>query len=92
MDIPPGPIMMQTPSQMGFRMPAEWEPHAATWLTWPRPDGISFPNKYEPVPAVIVVLAFANASEKNQPFKVPFTMLKSPPAGDELTVPSPVKF
>jgi agmatine deiminase len=33
-------------------MPAEWEPHDATWLTWPRPEGISFPDKYEPVPAV----------------------------------------
>ncbi len=33
-------------------MPAEWEPHAGTWLTWPRPEGISFPGKYEPVPDV----------------------------------------
>ena len=23
------------PSKQGYRMPAEWEPHAATWLTWP---------------------------------------------------------
>ncbi len=23
------------PSQLGFRMPAEWEPHASTWLVWP---------------------------------------------------------
>jgi agmatine deiminase len=22
----------QTPAALGFRMPAEWEPHAATWL------------------------------------------------------------
>ena len=28
-------------------MPAEWEPHAATWLTWPRPDGVSFPGRYD---------------------------------------------
>jgi len=33
-------------------MPAEWEPHAATWLSWPRPEGISFPGKYETVPPV----------------------------------------
>ncbi|MBI3416234.1 MAG: agmatine deiminase family protein [Verrucomicrobia bacterium] len=33
-------------------MPAEWEPHAGTWFTWPRPDGISFPDKYETVPPV----------------------------------------
>src|SRR3954466_3913936 len=37
-------------------MPAEWEPHAATWFTWPRPDGISFPDKYETVPPVYAEL------------------------------------
>jgi len=41
-----------TPAQLGYRMPAEWEPHIATWLTWPRPDGISFPDKYDTVPSV----------------------------------------
>ncbi len=24
-----------TPAELGFAMPAEWEPHAATWLGWP---------------------------------------------------------
>ncbi|MDD4319211.1 MAG: agmatine deiminase family protein [Candidatus Peribacteraceae bacterium] len=24
-----------TPAQRGFRMPAEWEPHEGTWLSWP---------------------------------------------------------
>src|SRR6202167_5248930 len=42
----------ESPAQLGYRMPAEWERHAATWLTWPRPDGISFPDKYETVPPV----------------------------------------
>lgn len=37
-------------------MPAEWEPHVGTWLTWPRPDGISFPGKYAPVPGVYAEL------------------------------------
>ncbi len=28
-----------TPAADGFRMPAEWEPHAGTWMAWPeRPD------------------------------------------------------
>src|SRR6266704_2039013 len=40
----------QTPAQFGYRMPAEWEPHAATWLSWPRKEGISFPDKFENVP------------------------------------------
>ncbi|MDB6031770.1 MAG: agmatine deiminase [Verrucomicrobiales bacterium] len=37
-------------------MPAEWEPHTATWFTWPRPEGISFPNKYDTVPPVYAEL------------------------------------
>ena len=37
-------------------MPAEWEPHAGTWLTWPRPEGISFPGKYQTVPPVYAQL------------------------------------
>ncbi|MEP6664273.1 MAG: agmatine deiminase family protein [Verrucomicrobiota bacterium] len=40
------------PADLGYRMPAEWEPHAGTWFTWPRPDGISFPDKYDSVPPV----------------------------------------
>jgi agmatine deiminase len=24
-----------TPKQLGYRFPAEWEPHEATWLSWP---------------------------------------------------------
>ena len=36
----------KTPREPGYRMPAEWQQHAATWLSWPRPDGISFPDRY----------------------------------------------
>jgi agmatine deiminase len=25
-----------SPRQLGYRMPAEWEPHRACWLSWPR--------------------------------------------------------
>ena len=38
-----------TPAELGYRMPAEWEPHAATWLSWPRREGISFPDSYDRV-------------------------------------------
>jgi len=41
-----------TPAAAGYRMPAEWEPHAATWLSWPRPEGISFPGRFDVVPAI----------------------------------------
>ena len=40
---------VQTPAALGYRMPAEWEPHAATWLSWPRRQGISFPDSFDRV-------------------------------------------
>ena len=39
----------QTPAALGYSMPAEWEPHAATWLSWPRRQGISFPDSFDRV-------------------------------------------
>jgi agmatine deiminase len=39
----------QVPAALGYRMPAEWEPHAATWLSWPRREGISFPDSFDRV-------------------------------------------
>ena len=38
--------MNQTPKQLGFRMPAEWEQHEATWLAWPH-DKNTFKNPSE---------------------------------------------
>lgn len=32
---------LTTPRAAGFRMPAEWEPHEAIWLSWPH-DPVSF--------------------------------------------------
>lgn len=32
-----------------IRMPAEWEPHAATWLGWPH-NKTDWPGKFEPIP------------------------------------------
>jgi agmatine deiminase len=43
-------ILTQTPASLGYRFPAEWEPHTGTWFSWPRPEGISFPDKYHTVP------------------------------------------
>jgi agmatine deiminase len=34
----------------GFRMPAEWEPHRATYMTWPH-NPETWPGKFDPVPA-----------------------------------------
>jgi agmatine deiminase len=46
----------KTPAALGYRMPAEWEPHVGTWFSWPRPEGISFPGKYDTVPPVYAEL------------------------------------
>jgi agmatine deiminase len=42
---------MTTPAELGYRMPAEWEPHRGTWLSWPHKEA-SWPDKFEPVPSV----------------------------------------
>jgi agmatine deiminase len=41
----------ETPAALGFRMPAEWEPHAATWLAWPHNES-DWPDKFGPIPWV----------------------------------------
>ena len=43
---------MATPaSEPQVRMPAEWEPHAATWLAWPH-NRKDWPGKFTPIPHV----------------------------------------
>jgi len=49
----------QTPAALGYRMPAEWEPHIATWLSWPRREGISFPDSFGRVMPVLRAMVAA---------------------------------
>ncbi len=35
--------MPETPAELGYRMPAEWEEHDATWISWPK-DPSTFPS------------------------------------------------
>ncbi len=42
---------MMTPRALGYRMPAEWEPHEATWLAWPH-NPEDWPGKFQPIPWV----------------------------------------
>jgi len=42
---------MQTPHALGFRMPAEWEPHEATWIAWPH-NRDDWPGRFAPIPWV----------------------------------------
>ena len=40
-----------TPAALGYRRPAEWEPHEATWIAWPH-QREDWPGKFAPVPWV----------------------------------------
>jgi agmatine deiminase len=42
-------IAAQSPNDLGYRMPAEWEPHAATWLGWPH-EVSDWPGKFAVIP------------------------------------------
>jgi agmatine deiminase len=51
-------------------MPAEWEPHAATWLAWPHYEG-DWPGKFEPIPWVYAEIIRALA--KHEPVELVVT-------------------
>jgi agmatine deiminase len=55
----------QTPARAGFTFPPEFAPQCATWLSWPRPEGISFPSKYHTVPENLarIIAAIANRQD-----------------------------
>jgi agmatine deiminase len=40
-----------SPAALGFRLPAEWEPHEATWIGWPH-NLSDWPGKFTPIPWV----------------------------------------
>lgn len=49
-----------SPAALGFRMPAEFEPHAATWLSWPHKEA-SWPGKLAVIPPIWVEIVRALA-------------------------------
>jgi agmatine deiminase len=50
------PTAGRTPRELGYRMPAEWEPHQATWLSWPH-NRESWPGKFERIVPVYAQMA-----------------------------------
>jgi agmatine deiminase len=44
-----------TPRELGYHMPAEWESHEATWLSWPHKEE-SWPGAFESVPGIFAEL------------------------------------
>ena len=39
-------VLAGTPAEHGYSFPPEWQRHHGTWISWPRPEGISFPGFY----------------------------------------------
>src|SRR6476620_8860165 len=49
------PPVNRTPAELGYRMPAEWEPHRGTWLSWPHKEA-SWPGKFDPIPRIFAAM------------------------------------
>ncbi len=47
----PSKLKRPTPTELGYRLPAEWEPHEATWIGWPS-NRTDWPGKFGPIPWV----------------------------------------
>jgi len=47
---------MSTPARLGYRLPAEWEPQLATWLSWPRRESGLFSDGFDAVQRVYAQL------------------------------------
>jgi agmatine deiminase len=47
---------VKTPATLGYRYPAEWERHEATWLGWPH-NTSDWPGKFAPIPWVFAEMA-----------------------------------
>ncbi|WP_179816058.1 agmatine deiminase family protein [Allostreptomyces psammosilenae] len=67
--------MPPKPAAAGFAMPAEWEPHAATWMAWPPPNRTFGPDGSETLAEARRAWArVANTVVKYEPL----TMLTAP--------------
>jgi agmatine deiminase len=64
-------VMDKTPREMGYSFPAEWERQEGTWFSWPRPEGISFPDKYHTVPKNLAAIIKAIVPRQRVHINVP---------------------
>ncbi len=60
-----------TPASHGYAFPAEWERQDAVWLSWPRPEGISFPGRWHRAIPELAALVGAIAARERVCINVP---------------------
>ncbi len=59
----PENCMSPLPAALGYRMPAEWEAHDATWIAWPH-NVEDWPDRFGPIPFVYAeIVRHLHASE-----------------------------
>ncbi|MEK6968220.1 MAG: agmatine deiminase family protein [Nanoarchaeota archaeon] len=66
---------MRTPTQQGFKFPAEWEPHEAIFLAWPH-DKLTFPEMEKVEHAYLGIIEGLKESEQVNLFVVNEEMQK----------------
>ena len=54
---PASAMTTDLPAQLGFHMPAEWEPHEATWIAWPHQRD-DWPGKFPTIPWVYAEIVY----------------------------------
>lgn len=68
-----------TPRDLGYRMPAEWGPHRATWLSWPH-NPETWPTQLERVKDIWIQMIRELA-----PHEVVYLLIHDPPARQEVS-------
>jgi agmatine deiminase len=58
------PIVNETPKNLGYFMPAEWERHESTWLAWPH-DPVTFPSRVKKVEQAYVKMISVLSKNEN---------------------------
>ena len=56
--------MADTPKALGYHMPAEWEPHEGTWLSWPH-NPRTWIGNFGPIPSVFAEIVRALCPYEN---------------------------
>ena len=57
-------VLSETPKSMGYFMPAEWERHDGTWMSWPH-DPLTFPNRIKKVESAYLKMILALSKNEN---------------------------
>src|SRR5947199_10805000 len=59
-----------SPAALGYRLPAQWEPHEATWLGWPH-NNTDWPGKFAPIPRGYAGIVRRGARGETIPIRAP---------------------